>query len=115
MPDAPFLSIVIPVFNVHRYLTECLDSVSSASGTEIEVIAVDDGSTDGSGAVLDEYARADSRLHVIHLDRTGGPGQARNIGLARATGSYVWFVDGDDLIRPEAIGALGTRLRADQP
>jgi CDP-glycerol glycerophosphotransferase len=114
--QAPLISVIIPVYGVRRYLNECLDSVlGQEPDVAVEVIAVDDASPDGCGALLDERARVDSRLAVTHLDRTKGPGNARNVGLAKATGSYVWFVDGDDLIRPGAIGALRERLRIDQP
>jgi CDP-glycerol glycerophosphotransferase len=77
---------------------------------DIEVIAVDDASTDGSGELLDDMARRDARLKVVHLDRTLGPGNARNVGLAETTGSYVWFVDGDDAIAADAAGAIAARL-----
>lgn len=117
-PDGPLISIVIPVFNVRPYLPDCLDSVLGASqdgSAGVEVIAVDDASDDGSGALLDERARADGRLTVEHLASTAGPGNARNAGLARATGSYVWFVDGDDLIQQGAIDAISGRLGVNRP
>jgi CDP-glycerol glycerophosphotransferase len=85
------------------------------SGPGIEVIAVDDASPDGCGALLAERARADDRLTVIHLDRSGGPGNARNAGLARATGEYVWFVDGDDALAAGAIDAIRARLAHGRP
>ncbi len=79
------------------------------------MIAVDDASSDGSGELLDERAKRDARLTVVHLDTTLGPGNARNIGLARATGSYVWFVDGDDMIAAGAAGAIASRLTEVRP
>lgn len=78
------------------------------------MIAVDDASPDGCGELLDERASADPRLKVVHLDQSGGPGNARNVGLTRATGEYVWFVDGDDAVAPGAIHAVRTRLAAGQ-
>src|SRR6185437_1404786 len=84
-------------------------------GPVTEVIAVDDASSDGSGELLDEMAKRDARLTVVHLDRTLGPGQARNIGLAKATGSYVWFVDGDDVIAAGATRAIAARLAEVSP
>ncbi len=84
-------------------------------GRQLEVIAVDDASPDGSGELLDERAAADDRLTVIHLDHSGGPGNARNAGLARATGEYVWFVDGDDALADGAIDAIRARLAEGQP
>lgn len=85
------------------------------AGSGVEVIAVDDASADGCAALLDERARADSRLRVLHLDRSAGPGNARNVGLARAAGEYVWFVDGDDALADGAIDAVRARLAAVQP
>jgi CDP-glycerol glycerophosphotransferase len=81
----------------------------------IEVIAVDDFSQDGSGTLLDERAELDPRLSVVHLERTAGPGNARNVGLAKATGEYIWFVDGDDLIASGALDAVGTVLAESRP
>jgi len=81
----------------------------------IEVIAVDDFSQDGSGALLDERAELDPRLSVVHLERTAGPGNARNVGLAKTTGEYVWFVDGDDLIAAGALDAVGSVLAESEP
>lgn len=80
------------------------------AGPVTEVIAVDDASPDGSGDLLDDRAERDPRLTVIHLRRSLGPGNARNAGLARATGSYVWFVDGDDMVAAGATDAIATRL-----
>lgn len=85
------------------------------AGSDDEVIAVDDASRDGSGELLDELARRDARLEVVHLDRRLGPGNARNVGLARATGSYVWFVDGDDMIAAGAAEAIAARLAEVKP
>jgi CDP-glycerol glycerophosphotransferase len=109
--DAPLISVVIPVYGVRQYLPDCLDSVlGQSSEVQIEVIAVDDASPDGCGALLDERAKGDDRLTVVHHDKPGGPGNARNAGLARATGRYVWFVDGDDLLASGAISAAGSAL-----
>lgn len=85
------------------------------AGPDTEVITVDDASPDGSGELLDEMAKRDARLTVVHLDRARGPGNARNIGLARATGRYVWFVDGDDVIAPDATDAITARLAEVSP
>ncbi len=83
-----------------------------AADVPVEVIAVDDGSLDGSGALLDERAAGDPRLRVLHLTDNGGPGRARNEGLARASGAYVWFVDGDDRLAPGALAAVADGLSA---
>src|SRR5262249_37336553 len=81
----------------------------------VEVITVDDASPDGCGPLLDARASADGRLSVIHLDRTAGPGSARNAGLAKSAGRYVWFVDGDDILPAGALAAVGARLTSDNP
>lgn len=113
---APLISVVLPVYGVRQYLPDCLDSIlGNDTGIAVEVIAVDDASPDGCGALLDERAGADQRLTVVHLDQTSGPGNARNVGLARAAGDYVWFVDGDDLLAPGALAAVGDALAADSP
>jgi glycosyltransferase involved in cell wall biosynthesis len=112
----PLISIVIPVHAVAAYIGACLDSVlGQNSSVSIEVIAIDDASPDRCGEILDQRATCDERLTVLHLGSAGGPGNARNAGLAAATGRYVWFVDGDDLLPPGAVAAVTRRLGADQP
>ena len=91
----PYFSIIIPVFNVAPYLRECLDSVLSQTFTDWEAICVDDGSTDGSGAILDEYAAKDKRFRVVHKENEG-VSVARNVGLDLANGEYILFLDSDD-------------------
>ena len=93
----PYFSIIIPVYNVAPYLRECLDSVLAQTFTDWEVICVDDGSTDESGAILDEYAAKDKRIIVFHQEN-GGVGDARNFGVNQADGEYVIFLDGDDAL-----------------
>ena len=95
-------SIVIPAYNVAPYLRECLDSVVAQTFADWEAICVDDGSTDGSGAILDEYAARDGRFRVIH-QANAGVSAARNAALDVAQGEWVWFVDGDDAIHPNAL------------
>jgi len=92
----PFFSIIIPVYNVAPYLRECLDSVLAQTFTEWEAICVDDGSTDGCGAILDEYKAKDERFHIIHQNNAG-VGAARNAALDVAKGEWVLFLDGDDV------------------
>ena len=101
----PFFSIIIPVYNVAPYLRECLDSVLGQTFQEWEAICVDDGSTDGSGEILDEYGARDKRFRVVHQDNAG-VSAARNRGLEEAKGEWVWFVDGDDVIRRDALAEL---------
>ena len=90
-----FFSVIVPVYNVEKYLTECVDSILSQTFTDFELILVDDGSKDGSGALCDEYAQRDSRVKVIHK-ANGGQSTARNIGLEHAVGEYICFLDSDD-------------------
>ena len=111
----PLISVIIPVFEVAEYLPQCLDSVLGQPGPEIEVIAVDDASPDGSAAILDDRAAADPRLRVVHLAVNGGQGPARNAGLELASGEYVWFVDGDDRLADGALAAIGARLGHSRP
>jgi len=92
----PFFSIIIPVYNVAPYLRECLDSVLAQTFTDWECICVDDGSTDGSGAILDEYAAKDKRFNVIH-QTNAGVGAARNAALDMVKGVWVGFLDPDDM------------------
>jgi CDP-glycerol glycerophosphotransferase len=110
VPGLPLISVIIPVYDVAAYLPECLDSVLGQDG-DVEVIAVDDASPDGCGALLADRAAADPRLHVVHLAVNGGPGPARNAGLARATGEYVWFVDADDRLADGALATVTAGLR----
>lgn len=91
----PKVSVIIPVYNVEEYLRQCLDSVVNQTLRDIEIICVDDGSTDGSAAILREYADKDSRVKVLLHEHTNA-GEARNAGMAVATGEYLGFVDSDD-------------------
>ena len=89
------VSIIIPVYNVETYLRQCLDSVLAQTLKDIEVIVVDDGSTDNSPAICDEYAARDTRVKVIHQSNAGRSA-ARNAALRIARGEYIGFVDSDD-------------------
>lgn len=109
----PVFSIIIPVYNVAPYLRECLDSVLAQNFPDWEAICVDDGSIDESGAILDEYAAKDKRFRVIHKEN-GGVSSARNVGLDTARGAWVWFVDGDDMIHPNAMEHIKCVLDANR-
>ncbi|HEY8471045.1 MAG TPA: glycosyltransferase family 2 protein, partial [Natronosporangium sp.] len=102
------LTVVVPVYQVEPYLTRCLDSIlaEAGAGDMVEVVAVDDASPDRSGELLDAYARRDPRVRVLHLATNVGLGRARNAGLARARGEYVWFVDSDDWLPAGTIPAV---------
>ena len=92
-------SIVIPVYNVENYLRECLDSTAGQTLREIEIICVNDGSTDSSPAILEEYAAKDSRFVIAHQENAG-VSAARNRGIDLAKGEYLLFLDGDDVAEP---------------
>lgn len=104
MTDIKF-SILIPVYNVDRYLSFCLDSICSQSYTNFEVIAVNDGSTDQSAEILQKYADKDQRIVVINSENKG-VSAARNSAIQKASGDYIWMVDADDLIAPDALMTL---------
>ncbi len=111
-----FFSVVVPVHDVRPYLAECLDSILGQSFTDLEVLAVDDASSDGSSELLDDYAAADPRVHVVHLSENVGLGRARNAGLDLATGRYLVFVDSDDALAEGALAAIAARIEdAEQP
>ena len=101
----PKISAVVPVYNVERYLRECIDSALAQTLEDIEIICVDDGSTDGCPAILDEYAARDSRVRVIHQPN-GGYGKAMNAGLRAARGEYFAVLESDDFIQPDAYEIL---------
>ncbi|MBE6453854.1 MAG: glycosyltransferase [Alphaproteobacteria bacterium] len=91
------ISVIVPVYNVEQYLPQCLDSIINQTYKNLEIICVDDGSPDNSGKILDEYAKKDKRIKVIHQEN-GGLSVARNTGLDNATGEWVSFIDSDDYI-----------------
>lgn len=93
--ENPRISIIVPVYNVDKYLSQCLDSILAQTYLDFEVLLVDDGSTDGSGTICDNYALKDSRIQVFHKTN-GGVSSARNLGLDNASGEWVVFVDSDD-------------------
>ncbi|MFJ6198751.1 CDP-glycerol glycerophosphotransferase family protein [Micromonospora sp. NPDC092111] len=109
------ISFVVPAFRVQGYLRECLDSLLDQPYRDIEVIGVDDASPDASGDILDEYAARDPRVRVLRLPENVGLGPARNAGLDRATGAYVWFLDGDDWLAPDCLPEVADRLTATRP
>ena len=96
----PKISIIVPIYNVEKYLRECLDSLIHQTLKEIEIICVNDGSTDNSAQILEEYRLKDNRIKVIHKEN-GGLGSAYNLGIEKATGGYIGFVESDDVARPE--------------
>lgn len=105
MNSNPLISIIIPVYNVEKFIGYCVDSVINQSYTNIEILLIDDGSTDSSDILCDEYARTDNRIKVIHKTN-GGLSDARNVGIGIATGKYISFIDSDDYILPTYIEYL---------
>jgi CDP-glycerol glycerophosphotransferase len=103
------VSVVVPVYNVERWLPESLDSLLGQEGVDLKVVVVDDGSADGSGAIADAYAARDDRVMVLHVDN-GGLGAARNVGTERVTGEYLGFLDSDDVLPPGALASLAGTL-----
>ena len=106
------ISLVVPVYNVRDYLADAVASVRAQTFSDFECILVDDGSTDGSGALCDELAAGDARLRVVH-QANGGLSAARNAGLDAATGEAVAFLDSDDYLEPTALATLGALLERD--
>ncbi len=99
IPNKDLISIIIPIYNVEDYLVECIESVRNQTYDNIEIILVDDGSTDGCASICDDYANKDDRIVVVHKEN-GGLSDARNFGMERASGNYIGFVDSDDYIAP---------------
>lgn len=95
--------MIIPVYNVEKYLAKCIDSVIAQTYTELEILLIDDGSTDSSGEICDSYSSRDKRIRVIH-QQNKGLAEVRNIGIREAKGEWIQFVDSDDWIDPETVG-----------
>ena len=113
--ENPLVSVIIPVYNVEKYLEECVNSVINQTYKNIEVILVDDGSTDSSGDICDEYVMFDSRISVLHK-ANGGLSSARNAGMKKASGEWIYFLDSDDFLELDMLSHLvnlATRKQAD--
>ena len=102
----PLISIIVPVYNMEEYLSRCIDSILKQTYPNIEVIITDDGSTDKSAEICDQYACKDSRINVIHIRNTGSAAIPRNYGIEIAKGEWITFVDSDDYIDPDMIEFL---------
>ena len=105
MKKRPVIGIIIPVYNVEQYLRRCLDSIVSQTWRNLQIILVDDGSTDNSGRICDEYAGKDRRIQVIHKEN-GGLSEARNTGIKAASAHYIAFVDSDDYVEKRYVQRL---------
>ena len=99
------ISVIVPVYNVEPYLRKCLDSIVAQTYTDLEILVIDDGSTDRCGAICDSYAERDPRIRVFYTENRG-LSAARNLGLDHATGEYIGFVDSDDWIEPDMYEVL---------
>jgi glycosyltransferase involved in cell wall biosynthesis len=106
----PLISVIVPVYNVEMYLAQCLESIMNQTYIALEIIVVDDGSTDRSGCICDAYAQRDERIRVIH-QCNAGLGPARNKGLTYCSGEYITFVDSDDFLNTEMIESLYHDIR----
>lgn len=91
------ISIIVPIYNVEKYLPKCIESIINQTYTDLEILLIDDGSTDNSGLICDKYASIDNRIRVIHK-KNGGLSDARNVGLDICKGKYISFIDSDDYI-----------------
>ncbi len=112
MTENAEISVIVPVYNVSRFLSECLDSILAQTFENFELICVDDGSTDGSEKILDGYALKDKRVRVIHKEN-GGYGSAMNVGMERAAGRYIAIVESDDMILPDFLETLYLKAAGD--
>lgn len=110
MKDLPLITVIIPVYNVREYLERCARSVMGQTYPRLEILLIDDGSTDGSGEICDRLAREDTRVRAVHKEN-GGSSSARNRGLELFSGEYVGFVDSDDYIEPDMYERLLQGIR----
>jgi glycosyltransferase involved in cell wall biosynthesis len=106
------VSIIVPIYNVEDYLERCIESLANQTYTNLEIILVDDGSTDNCGKMCDELAKRDNRINVIHK-KNGGLSDARNVGFSNATGKYAIFIDSDDYVDIELISDCVSRIEND--
>lgn len=105
MTDQSLISVIVPVYNIEEYLPRCVKSIVNQTYQNLEILLVDDGSTDGTGALCDKLAETDARIRVFHKTN-GGSSSARNFGIKEAKGDYLAFVDSDDYIEPEMYAKL---------
>lgn len=106
------ISIIVPVYNTEKYLDKCIESIVNQTHKNLEIILVDDGSTDNSGKILDEWAKKDNRIKIIHKEN-GGVSSARNLALDNATGEYITFVDSDDGLKENALEILCAEIKSE--
>lgn len=107
----PLISVIIPIYNIQNYVKDCVQSVRTQTYNNLEILLVDDGSTDGSGQICDEYKIKDERIKVVHKTN-GGLSDARNVAIDICNGTYITFIDGDDIVTPHYIETLYNLLTA---
>lgn len=107
------ISVVVPVYNVEPYIEKCIDSILAQTYRNMEVLLIDDGSTDNCGKICDKYAKLDSRV-IVHHKENEGLSEARNVGVRLASGTYIAFVDSDDYIEPDMLAVMHQRLQQDK-
>ena len=112
--DTPLFSIIVPIYKTEAFLRQCVDSILNQTFEDFQVVLVDDGSPDGSGAICDEYARCDSRVTVVHKEN-GGLVSARKAGLAQCCGRYIVNVDSDDYIASDHLAAFAAAIQTHEP
>ena len=106
----PLLSIIVPIYNVEQYLDRCIQSILNQTYQNLEIILVDDGSTDNSGEICDAFMMQDERVRVFHQENQGAA-QAKNVGLREARGQYITIVDSDDIVKENMIEALYQQVK----
>ena len=111
--NTDIISIIIPVYNIEKYLSKCLESIAIQSYQNLEILLIDDGSSDRSPEICDAYKKKDKRFCVIHKEN-GGLSSARNAGIEIASGKYLLFVDGDDYIDKDMVKILYKRIKQDK-
>lgn len=112
MKGKSLITIIVPVYNVENYVRDCIESILAQSYSDLEIILVDDGSSDNSGVICDEFAEKDSRVTVIHKENKG-LSSARNTGIKKASGNYVMMIDSDDWIDPDYVKELYKAIETD--
>lgn len=110
MHENPLITVIVPVYNILEYLPRCVHSITAQTYRNLEILLIDDGSTDGTGELCDRLAEEDGRIRVFHK-KNGGSSSARNLGLQHAAGEYVGFVDSDDYIEPDMYELLLNAVR----
>ena len=106
------LSVIVPVYNTEPYLSRCIESILNQGSINFELLLIDDGSTDSSGAICDSYAEKDTRIRVFHKEN-GGVSSARNLGIDNAQGEWLYFVDSDDELLPNGLRTLVDNISDD--